>query len=155
MGIEIERKFLVSNSTWKKADICNKRNIKQGYLVKSIDKTIRIRISDKQAYITIKTKKVDLACGEYEYEIPFKDGKQLLKMCGNHIIEKTRYDIMYKDMIWEVDVFNGLNKGLVMAEVELKSAKQKIELPLWVGVEVSHDKRYTNAYISAHKVPKI
>ena len=153
MAIEIERKFLVSKHSWKKSNIIDTHNIKQGYLVKTIDKTVRVRISDKKAFLTIKTKKVNLSCGEFEYKIPLKDGKQLLDMCGNHIVEKVRHDIMYKGMLWEVDVFLGKNDGLIMAEVELTYPDQPLVIPNWLGKEVSHDKRYTNTYICAHKVP--
>lgn len=158
MGKEIERKFIVKNADWKHYGHNGGAKIKQGYLSKTPKHVVRIRTYDfgpeAQGIITVKGKRVGMSRDEYEFEIPFKDASALLKMCDGGIVEKVRYEIIDKNLVWEIDVFGGLNKGFTMAEVELKSEKQKVILPSFVGREVTYDNRYSNTYIAAHKVPK-
>ncbi len=152
MGIEIERKFLVINDAWQPlAD--EGRLCRQGYLVAAPDKTVRVRIIGKEACLTIKGATIGLTRPEFEYKIPEPDVEALLQLCSN-LVEKTRYTIMYGGMLWELDVFCGENKGLVMAEVELESEEQVVDLPAWIGEEVSGDIRYYNAYLASHPFSK-
>lgn len=152
---EIERKFLVSKDAWKKCTLLKKVNVQQGYLSKSQAHQVRIRVLDDQAAITIKGPKVNLTREEFEYIIPLADGEKLLTMSETPILSKTRY-YLYDDtkQMWEVDVYKGINRGLVIAEIEMESEKQIVKLPSWIGKEVTHDRRYTNTYLSQHKAPK-
>jgi len=144
MTKEIERKFLVVGEKWK-----NKASgsfCRQGYLSTVKERTVRVRVIDDMGYLTIKGVSVGARRTEFEYEIPVKDAKVLLdKICKRPIIEKTRYKIEYKGFNWEIDVFNGDNKGLVVAEVELENENQHVELPDWIGEEVTADPKYYNA----------
>lgn len=151
---EIERKFLVNRDTWRKCTLLKKVNVQQGYLSKSQAHQVRIRVLDDQAAITIKGPKVNLTREEFEYTIPLADGEKLLAMSETPIVSKTRY-YLYDDtkQMWEVDVYKGINRGLVVAEIEMESEKQIVKLPSWIGKEVTHDRRYTNTYLSQHKAP--
>jgi CYTH domain-containing protein len=148
MGIEIERKFLVKDESWKisagEGLVC-----RQGYLLSGEGKTVRVRIMGDQAFLTIKGPTEGITRIEYEYGIPVIDAEALLLLCGN-VIEKTRYFIEHAGMRWELDVFSGANEGLVMAEIEIDSVDQQIELPGWAGKEVSGDPRYYNACLAVH-----
>ncbi|MDJ0958659.1 MAG: CYTH domain-containing protein [Arenicellales bacterium] len=144
MADEIERKFLVSNSEWQ-SNIAEELHIKQGYIAVNKRCAIRIRIANTQATFNIKSAGLDIARKEYEYPIPIDDAEEMLaQFCPDQYIEKTRYRVDHETGIWEVDVFEGLNKGLVVAEIELKSRDQNITLPDWVGTEVSGDAKYLN-----------
>lgn len=145
MAIEIERKFLVKNNEWKALGTAVL--YKQGYISSDYQKIVRVRVAGEKAFLTIKTKTVtgSLSRMEYEYEIPLKDGEELLLMCEEPIIEKTRTKIDWKGFVWEVDEFFGLNEGLVVAEIELPSEDTIFEKPSWIGREVSEDKRYSNS----------
>lgn len=147
MGLEIERKFLVSGEQWK--DMVEKTMaIKQGYLSTAPERTVRVRTKDNQGFLTIKGKTQHLSRTEYEYEIPLKDALSLLQLCELHPIEKVRHEVRVGTKLWEVDVFEGVNSGLVLAEVELDSEEEAIEIPSWAGREVSQDLRYFNSYLS-------
>ena len=145
MGTEIERKFLVVGSGWENAP---SKNIKQGYLNNDPDRTVRVRIMDSEAFITIKGRAKGITRTEFEYSIPPKDALQLLEMCTDQIICKKRFIVNINDTIWEVDQFEGAHAGLVLAEVELTSEHQNIHKPQWLGKEVSEDHRFTNSYLS-------
>ncbi len=148
MGIEIERKFLVKDDLWKEfAD--PPVSCYQGYLSADKEKTVRVRIIGDQAYLTVKGVTTGLTRAEFEYEIPVSDAQDLLELCGD-VVQKTRALVRHQGMIWEIDVFEGSNDGLVLAEVELDTEDQPIELPSWVGLEVSDDKRYYNACLAKH-----
>lgn len=147
--MEIERKFLVSDKGFiTEATSC--RQITQAYLVADGTRTVRIRISDDRAWITIKGKSNDsgLSRPEYEYEIPLKEANEMLQLCLPGYIQKKRYVIPYMGHIWEVDVFEGLHSGLILAEVELEDEKEDVPLPEWIGKEVTGDKRYYNSFIA-------
>lgn len=147
MAIEIERKFLVADDSWKgavhKSLVC-----KQGYLVSNSEKSVRIRVIGTKAFLTIKGATQGLSRSEYEYEIPVIDAEGMLQLCSAPPVEKTRHYIMHGGMTWELDVFEAANAGLVMAEIELTSEEQPFDLPPWVGKEVSGDERYYNGYLS-------
>lgn len=146
MAIEIERKFLVSNTDWSK-DYVDAKVIKQGYLTDpSQSSAIRVRIiDDRQAFITIKQRGAGISRPEFEYEIPVEDAAEIMKGCGDNVIHKTRHVIpSFGDLVWEVDTFHGRHSGLVLAEIELPSEDTKFERPSWLGEEVSEDPRYFN-----------
>ena len=143
MKTEIERKFLVLNSSYKslgKYEYCI-----QGYIRSINEPLVRIRIIGNKSYLTMKSDVNGITRLEYEYEIPNEDAQDLLKLfCKKTIIEKNRYIIHYKSTLWEVDEFLGDNQGLVVAEVELESEQQSYNKPNWVGTEISTDKKYYN-----------
>jgi CYTH domain-containing protein len=145
MSIEIERKFLVKRFP---KFLGFGRTIIQGYL--SLDKncTVRVRVVGNQGYLTIKGESTGISRIEYEYEIPISEAKAMLNLCQGSIIEKTRYKILHENLTWELDIFDGDNKGLVVVEVELLSESEVINKPDWVGTEVSDDKKYFNSRLS-------
>jgi len=158
MGIEIERKFLMKNDEWK-AHVTETHVIKQGYLQSGLDdsqkSSVRIRISNKLANINVKSVELTMIRQEFEYDIPLHDAEQMLTtLCSGVVIEKTRYYVPYGSHLWEIDIFEGENKGLQMAEIELLDLDEKFELPDWIGDEVSDDKRYYNIYLLKHPYPE-
>jgi len=149
MGIEIERKFLVEGNQWKSLAIGI--YYRQGYLVRDPDTTVRVRIAGSSGFLTIKGRVDHLARPEFEYDIPIDEAREMLDLwCGQQVIEKNRYRILYGHCIWEVDEFLGENAGLVIAEIELSSVEQGFDRPEWVGDEVSGDIRYYNSYLVKH-----
>lgn len=145
MGTEIERKFLVATSSWR-SQIRRQFEIAQGYLSTDADRTIRVRICDEQGLLTIKGRPQGLVRREFEYDIPVEDARQLLaEFCDGHPIQKRRHEVDVGDHVWEIDVFSGANAGLVLAEVELEYPDEAIEIPPWVGDEVTGDVRYYNS----------
>ena len=147
MALEIERKFLVIGDAWKD-HVTDQFQLKQGYLQLTPERTVRIRTAEKEAFLTIKGKTTGISRVEFEYAIPFKEGLELLKLSENEPIEKIRHIVVHHGITWEIDVFEGLNAGLILAEVELQTEHQEISLPEWVGKEVSQDARYYNAALS-------
>lgn len=149
MSIEIERKFLVKNDDFKDQSF-QKKIIKQGYLNSDENRTVRIRISDKKAFITIKGKSNDTGTTRFEWEkeINLREAENLLLLCEPSIIEKTRYLVKVDNHIFEVDEFYGDNKGLIIAEVELNSETEKFKKPNWLAKEVTGDIKYYNSSIS-------
>lgn len=147
MATEIERKFLVTSDAYKAE---GKRSyFRQGYLNTEAERTIRVRIADEKAYLTIKGKNKGISRAEFEYEIPEADAEQMLNTLAlPTIIEKYRYRIEYEGKTWEVDEFLGDNAGLVLAEIELESESESFLLPAWLGQEVSEDARYFNSMLS-------
>jgi adenylate cyclase len=144
MPKEIERKFLIDESLV--GELQGGEIIKQGYFPTLNNTAIRARLKGDKGYITIKGQKVGISRPEYEYEIPFNDAKEIIeKLCEKLVIEKTRYKIKHAGHIWEVDVFEGDNKGLVVAEVEMKDESEEVQLPAWVRSEVTDDLRYSNS----------
>ncbi len=151
MGIEIERKFLLKNDNWKTA-VTKTCVIKQGYLQSGLEtsqkSSVRIRISNQQANINIKSVELNMKRQEFEYEIPLEDAEQMLNtLCDEVVIEKTRHYVPYASHMWEVDVFAGENTGLQMAEIELGSVDESFETPDWIGEEVTNDKYYYNSHL--------
>lgn len=147
--IEIERKFLVTSTDFI-AESHTKHEIAQGYLNSNPERTVRVRAKDNKGFLTIKGKSnaTGLSRFEWEREIEYEEAKQLLLLCENGIIEKTRYLIHVGTHMYEVDVFYGVNDGLIIAEIELNSEDETFEKPNWLGKEVSNDDRYYNAYLS-------
>jgi adenylate cyclase len=149
MSIEIERKFLVRDERWR--SLGQGVLLRQGYLSSHPDRIVRVRIEGDAAVMTIKGRTVGASRGEWEYPIPLDDARVFLDaLCEKPIIEKTRYRIAHRGMVWEVDEFHGDNAGLVVAEIELTSEDQPFDKPDWIGEEVTHDPRYFNANLLRH-----
>ena len=148
MGKEIERKYLVKGTAWK--ELGEGIFFRQGYLNSQKERVVRARTMGPKAALTIKGISIGATRLEFEYDIPLEDGKQLLELCEQPIIEKTRYKIALGGLVWEVDEFHGVNEGLVVAECELVSEDQVIDKPDWVGDEVTSDPRYYNSNLIAH-----
>lgn len=145
--IEIERKFLVSNLNACLQLHTNSKRIVQGYLSFDPARTVRVRKTDTKSFLTIKGK--SNATGdtrfEWEKEIPENEATQLLDLCLGQIIRKTRYIVPHQSHLFEVDIFSGKLQGLVIAEVELSAADEQLDLPTWIGKEVTSDPRYYNS----------
>lgn len=142
MPIEIERKFLVTGRGWADAVPTHYR---QGYLNRDKNRTVRVRRAGDQAFITVKGISTGATRQEFEYSIPVADAEAMLELCDQPLVEKNRRKIMHAGVCWEIDEFLGVNAGLVIAEVELETETQTIDLPAWVGREVTDDPRYFNS----------
>ena len=151
MGMEIERKFLVSGDAYKK-ETHEAVRITQGYLSSVPERSVRIRVRDDKGYITVKGagNASGLCRFEWEKEIPVDEAKELLLLCEPGVIDKTRHLVKAGDLTIEVDEFHGDNEGLVMAEVELPAEDAPFEHPDWLGKEVTGDPRYYNVMLAKH-----
>jgi adenylate cyclase len=147
MPSEIERKFLLSDDSWR--DGSPGVRISQGYLSQDAERTVRVRISGEKAWLTIKGRTQGITRAEFEYEIPVAEARELLGLCLPSVIDKTRHKISFCGHVWEIDVFHGDNEGLVVAEVELADESVSPELPPWIGQEVSANARYFNSCLAA------
>ena len=147
MGKEIERKYLVKGEVWK--EMAEGVLYRQGYLNSLKERVVRARTMGPKAALTIKGITVGATRLEFEYDIPLEDCNQLLELCEQPIIEKTRYKIPLGGLIWEIDEFHGVNEGLVVAECELESEDQAIDKPEWIGVEVTGKPEYFNSNLIA------
>ncbi len=150
MALEIERKFLTRDDTWK-TTATGSAHILQGYFARTALLRARIRIYGEKGFITLKSEPGTLVRHEYEYEIPKSEAVEMIKQFSiEPIIAKRRYDVPYEGIIWAVDVFEGGNKGLVLAEAELERPDQTIALPSWAGEEVTDDRRYGNSNLARY-----
>lgn len=147
--IEIERKFLVTSKKFKEVAFA-KHEIAQGYLNSNPERTVRVRIKGEKGFLTIKGKGnvSGMSRFEWEKEIPVDEAKQLLHLCENGVIEKTRFEVKVGNHVFEVDEFYGDNQGLIIAEIELGSESEPFEKPDWLGAEVTNDERFYNAYLN-------
>jgi adenylate cyclase len=149
MGVEIERKFLLKDSSWKRG--ARGLRLRQAYLSTDPDRTVRVRMTEHepgryQAWLTIKGRSNGPVRAEYEYPIPADQASAMIDtLCLEPAIEKIRYRVDHQGDVWEIDEFAGANAGLVVAEIELDTADQRFVVPPWLGVEVTDDPRYTNA----------
>lgn len=148
MAIEIERKFLVQGPFKKEA--FKESRIKQGYISSTTGRTVRIRTKGDKAYMTIKgaSDHSGISRFEWEKEITMKDAEELFQLCEPGMIDKIRYEIKVGKHIYEVDEFFGENEGLTVAEIELNSVEEEYEKPVWLGQEVTGDRRYYNSHLS-------
>jgi adenylate cyclase len=149
MGIEIERKFLVKNNLWKK-DSTPGTEFKQGYLSRSGNCSVRVRTEGQEANINIKSAALGIHRQEFEYSIPLDEANELLELFCSSTVCKKRYKVSYAEKIWEIDVFEQENSGLIVAEIELNSIDEEFLLPPWAGDEVSAIKRYYNTELAQH-----
>ena len=152
MGKEIERKFLVRGEAWRA--LATGVRYRQGYLSTVKERTVRVRTVGDRGFLTVKGVTVVATRKEFEYDIPAGDAVLLLEMCEQPLVEKVRYKIPSGGLTWEVDEFEGANQGLIVAECELSSEDQRIELPPWIGEEVTADPRYFNSNLIAHPFSK-
>ncbi len=149
MAQEIERKFLTKSDAWRSH--ATGRFYRQGYLSTAKERTVRIRTIRNEGYITVKGIAKGASRAEYEYEIPAAEAEAMLDdLCEKPLIDKKRYKIEYKGLVWEVDEFFGDNQGLIVAEVELESEDQKFVTPEWIKKEVTGDPKYFNANLIHH-----
>jgi adenylate cyclase len=146
MAIEIERKFLVRDDGWK-ASVVRTTRIRQGYLCEDRGTTLRVRTRDDVGYLTVKGERSGLARPEFEYEIPLNDAVEMLKLAVA-TVDKFRHEVEHEGKTWEVDVFEGPNAPLVVAELELSSDDEKFESPQWLGEEVSENPAYSNSRLA-------
>jgi adenylate cyclase len=144
MGEEIERKFLVVGDSWREQ--ARSMPCRQGFLSIDPERTVRVRAAGARGSITIKGKSVGARRAEFDYEVPLRDAEQMLDtLCKRPLIEKVRYTLTVGRHTWEIDVFEGDNAGLVVAEIELQHEDEAFEKPDWVGEEVTGDARYFNS----------
>ncbi|MEM8606584.1 MAG: CYTH domain-containing protein [Myxococcota bacterium] len=149
MGQEIERKFLLSGDDWKAG--ATSTRFRQGFLSTEPERAVRVRLAGESGTLTIKGKTEGATRLEFEYSIPRDDAAHLLDaLCLRPLIEKVRYLVPVGPHTWEIDVFEGDNAGLVVAEIELASEDEAFERPPWIGEEVTHDPRYFNANLVQH-----
>lgn len=148
MGIEIERKYLIAGDGWRDR-VTSTRLLRQGYLTAGSGVTVRVRaVDDRTGYLTIKSGGSALARAEFEYEIPIADARQMLGYVRGAQIEKTRHNLDLPGGDWVVDEFHGRHEGLCIAEVELESPTGKLDLPDWIGDEVTGDPQYYNSSLA-------
>lgn len=150
MATEIERKFLMSDDSWREA-ADNGQPMRQGYLAGSDKSSVRVRVSGTRANLNIKSATLGITRQEYEYPIPLNEANEMLdSLCEGPLIEKTRYHVRHGEHTWEIDVFSGDNEGLVVAEIELNHAEEDFVRPPWLGEEVSDEPRYYNVSLVKH-----
>jgi adenylate cyclase len=148
MAREIERKFLVAGDGWRMHADHGVRFV-QGYLCDPKTASVRVRIEGEVARLNIKSAMLGISRHEYEYPIPLHDAEEMLQeLCDGPCIAKTRYHVEHAGRVWEVDVFDGDNAGLIVAEIELDREDEPFERPGWLGAEVSHDARYYNVMLA-------
>jgi adenylate cyclase len=149
MGEEIERKFLVSGEAWR--ETAEGTRYRQGFLSTEPERTVRVRVAGPRGSITVKGKNLGARRAEFEYEIPVADAERMLDtLCKRPLIEKVRYVLAVGAHTWEIDVFEGDNAGLVVAEIELRREDEAFERPEWIGDEVTDDPRYFNSNLVAN-----
>jgi adenylate cyclase len=150
MGLEIERKFLLNSDDWSQHTDKSVR-MAQGYLndmqalrTGAQKASVRIRIAGEQAFLNMKSRELGTTRQEFDYEIPVADAEDLLKLCVGGLIDKTRHYLRHAGFLWEIDVFEGDNAGLIVAEIELPSADTEFAKPDWAGRQVTDELRYYN-----------
>lgn len=146
MGVEIERKFLVKDDSFKQTAVKSNR-IMQGYLCREPERTVRVRIRDDKGFLTVKGKNKGAQRLEFEYEIPKADAEEMLSLCAGKILDKTRYVVDYKGFSWEIDEFHNLDIPLIVAEIELPSIETEFDIPDFIGEEVTGNPKYYNSML--------
>jgi len=150
LAIEIERKFLLRDDSWKQ-QASRQLHIRQGYLIGAKQASVRVRIENQSANLNIKGMTLGVQRQEFEYPIPLADANELLTtLCDLPLIEKIRYLVPFDGSHWEIDEFTGDNTGLVVAEIELEHEDAPFTHPPWLGIEVSDDPRYYNTCLAKH-----
>ncbi len=149
LGLEIERKFLVADERWRAAAATSVA-LRQGYFSTGRRAVVRVRLAaaESRGWLTIKGPPKRGVRPEFEYAIPHADAVALLALCGALVVEKTRHRVPFAGRVWEVDEFAGANRPLVLAEIELESVDAAVELPAWIGREVTDDRRYGNSSLA-------
>ncbi len=141
MAIEIERKFLIANDSWRKHAVSSEV-LTDGLIAVSDGRKVRVRSYANRATLTVKTKRLGPVRAEFEYEIPIADAEELLSLCAETVLVKIRHRVPYKGFVWAIDEYEGLLNGVLLAEVELEDVLLEPQLPDWVGAEVTDDPRY-------------
>ncbi len=149
MALEIERKFLLRDQSWR-AQVSSRTLLRQGYLNDDPARIVRVRVVGEAAFLTVKGITTDITRAEWEYPIPLDDANAMLAICQRPLIEKYRHLLEVDGMRWEIDEFLGENEGLIVAELELQNAAQSFTRPAWLGEEVSTDNRYRNSNLGRH-----
>lgn len=149
MPKEIERKFLVKNDRWRE-EIESSIYMSQAYIRTASGRaTIRVRIAGDQAWLTFKGPSSGISRDEFEFPVPVDEAQELIdRLCDTAIVSKVRYIVMHKGYLWEIDVFEGCNEGLVVAELELSSETENFPMPDWIGEEVTSDRRYSSGSLA-------
>jgi adenylate cyclase len=148
LNIEIERKFLLRGDEWRGL-ATSRSTMRQAYLSSTDKASIRVRIKDDaSATLSIKSRPWELRRLELEYPIPVLEAEALLQLREGSVIEKVRHIVPWHDLAWEIDVFFGENSGLVIAEIELRHENQRIDLPVWLGPEVTGQSQYYNSFLT-------
>jgi adenylate cyclase len=154
MTLEIERKFLVANDGWKNCVVRSVR-IRDGLIANNKGQKARVRIANDIATIALKSRRRGLVRDEFEYAIPYSDAEEMLRiMCDDNVVDKVRHFVSHAGNTWQIDVYEGLLDGVVLAEIELTDADQKVILPDWIGAEVSADPRYRKVNMVAARLAK-
>ncbi len=154
MAIEIERKFLLVNDSWRSA-VFKSINYRQGYLNSDANSSVRVRVSDDTAKINIKSATIGSQRSEYEYDIPAEDAHELLSaLCHQPLVEKVRHLVSIGKHTWEIDEFSGDNQGLIVAEIELSAVDEDFIRPDWVGLDVTEELRYYNNQLAKNPYSK-
>jgi adenylate cyclase len=150
MAIEIERKFLVSGSDWRRS-VTARAPIRQAYLPTEAGLSLRVRLrDDRHATLTLKSRETELRRLEFEYPIPAADAEALIALRRGSVVEKMRHIVPWQDLTWEIDVFSGENAGLIIAEIELRHEREQFAVPSWLGDEVTGQSRYYNRALARH-----
>lgn len=144
MAKEIERKFLVLDERWRD-DVTGATDLRQAYILSMENRSLRVRILDRQkATLTVKIGSGTLSRDEFEYDIPLDEAREMLDCAIGIVLEKSRFLVPHEGYTWEIDVYDGAYRGLVIAEVELQEEDENPPLPDWLGPEVTGDRRYSN-----------
>ena len=149
MPLEIERKFIVKHGGWK-SSCTHSIRIRDGLIASSSGRKVRVRIADDRATIAVKGREHGFTRAEYEYDIPISDAEEMLRMTDDLLV-KVRHVVSYAGSLWQVDAYDGLLSGIVIAEIELRHEKQEFELPDWAGEEITDDPRYKKAAMLAER----
>ena len=148
MATETERRFLLANNSWQEY-VAKSRFIAQGYLDTAPEVAVRIRRDGEKSFLTIKGSSTGASRPEFEYLIPNEDAAQMLQLlCRSRTVQKTRHNVPLNGHTWEIDVFEGENAGLIIAEVELTSESESLTVPAWIGPEITGKHRYSNAALA-------
>ena len=152
MALEIERKFLLTDDSWKNF-VIREVHIRDGLIATDNDRKVRVRISDMSATIAIKGRRVGTTRVEFEYTIPLSDAEEIIRtLPSERILEKRRHFVSYQGANWEIDVYEGILKGVVLAEIEMKTPNQKLSIPHWIGREVTSDPQYRKINMIAERL---
>jgi CYTH domain-containing protein len=150
MPVEIERKFLVKHDGWKSHCVRSVR-IRDGLLASSDGCKVRVRISERKATLAVKSAQVGVTRSEFEYEVPLADAEEMLRLCGDRHLEKIRYFVPHAGATWEINAYEGILSGVVIAEIELQTENQSFELPDWIDKDVTHDPKYQKFNLVAQR----
>ena len=155
MPLEIERKFLVANDGWKKYVVRHSK-IRDGLIAHNNGHKARVRIADHKATITLKSRRRGIVRTEFEYAIPCADAEEILRtICDGNVLNKIRHYVVHGEATWEVDVYDDILNGIVLAEIELTHPDQDVQIPDWVGAEVTGDPRYRKINMRAERLAKL